>query len=234
MKRSFSFFKPGVVAMACVLLFSACKKNNEAQSIPVAGVMAFNLAADKGPVIFTLSGNSLTQVPLSYSLFTGSYLNIYPGIRTVASYDQVSRLDSGSYTFEVNKYYSLFLVGANGSYKNLVVADNIDTLNASNGMAYIRYINAVADSSKPAVTITANGSTLFSGQSSFATVSAFRAVQPGEVSISMNNDGNINTSRTITVEAQKVYTVLLQGMAGQTDQDKAVQIKFISNGRIVP
>jgi hypothetical protein len=232
------WFKPGFVAMAGVLslavLFSACKKNNESQSLPVAGLMVFNLAPDKNQAGFTLSGNSLTYSPLSYSSFTGYYLNVYPGSRAVEAYDQTGTVASATTNFEVDKYYSAFLLGANGNYRNLIVKDNIDTLTAPNGVAYVRYINAIPDSSKPQVNITTGDNTLFNSPAGFATVSDFAAVAPGELSINLSNGGAINASRTITLESRKVYTVLLQGIPGHADQDKTVQIKFIANGQVNP
>jgi hypothetical protein len=232
------WFKPGFVAMAGVLslavLFSACKKNNESQSLPVAGLMVFNLAPDKNQTGFSLSGNTLTYSPLGYSSYTGYYLNVYPGTRAVESYDQTGSVASSTVSFETDKYYSAFLLGANGNYRNLVVQDNIDTLTAPNGVAYVRYINAIPDSSKPQVTLTADGNTLFNSPAGFATVSGFAAVSPGDVTINLSNEGTINASRTITLEPRKVYTVLLQGIPGHAEQERNVQIKFIANGQVNP
>jgi hypothetical protein len=43
-----------------------------------------------------------------------------------------------------------------------------------------------------------------------------------------------DTSRTVTLEKDKVYTVLLVGIPGQTDTTKSVQIKYIANGTLTP
>ena len=88
-------------------------------------------------------------------------------------------LDLTRYTFEKDKYYSVFVVGANGNYKNVVTQDSYDSLTASSGKAYVRYINAVPDLSAPRVTITSNGSNVSNNIASFGQVSQFIAVTPG-------------------------------------------------------
>jgi hypothetical protein len=212
------------------LLFSACNKfDNEDNNTPVAGLMAFNLAPDK-TVGFAIGGNALTNSPLSFTSYTGGYLSIYPGNRSVESYDYVSgdSVASASYNFQVEKYYSTFVVGIGGTYQNVIVNDNFDSLSASSGQAYVRYINAIAGSASPAVTISINGSNVVNDNAAFASVSEFVAVTPGDAAIAVT-EGSINASRTITLEQKKVYTVLLASGATATDP---AQIKYVENGTL--
>jgi hypothetical protein len=218
------------------LVFSSCLKSKDTTmtSNPAAGLMAFNLSPDKTSVGITLSGNAFAGgMPLSYSSFTGSYLPVYPGERSIASYDNVAAtsIATSTQTFEQDKYYSLFVVGANGNYNNLVTTDNFEPLSASSGKAYIRYINAIPDSSKPAVTVSAGGTNLLSGDAAYKHVSEFVEVNPGQVTITATNGATINVNRTITVEQKKAYTVLIYGVAGGTG-DNAVQIKYVENGTL--
>src|ERR1700722_12965367 len=77
--------------VAAVLLVSSCSKdkNNTAPvHIPTAYLMAFNLVPDKtAGVIITLSGNSISNVPIFFTNYTGGYLGVYPGQRQVQTYD---------------------------------------------------------------------------------------------------------------------------------------------------
>lgn len=224
-----------VCLLSVVLLASACKKSNEnIPPTPVAALMAFNLAPDVPSLGIALSGNNLTNTPLSFTNYTGTYLNIYPGSRSIESYNAGSNatLASNTYNFEEGKFYTLFVAGANNVYKNIVTSDNYDSLSATSGKAYIRYINAIPDSSKPAVTITAGGSNIVNEQAAFTGVSDFTEVNPGEVTVAINNQGNIQANRTINLEQRKAYTVLLVGIPGETDTDKRVQIRYIENGSL--
>ncbi|MEO8766697.1 MAG: DUF4397 domain-containing protein [Ginsengibacter sp.] len=218
------------------LLFGACKKTLETGSQPpVAGLMAFNLMPDQESIGFTLSGNNLVNFPLQYTNYTGSYLGIYVGSRDVASYDANSRatLATASQLFADSAYYSVFALGTNGHYRNVIVKDNLDSLSSTTGQAFVRYVNGITDSTAlPLVTISSNGTDVFNTNAPFSSVSDFKGITPGNVSVKVNNESAINATRTITLEQGKIYTVLFVGTPGQTDTSKAVQIKFIQNGTV--
>ena len=115
------------------LFFAGCNKNDndDDQNMPVAGLMAFNLAVDKPAVGFALSGSNLTNAPLEYTNYTGAYLQIYPGSREVESYDfnaSGATIATETGNFEAQKYYSVFVVGSDSMYKNIIVNDDVDTL----------------------------------------------------------------------------------------------------------
>lgn len=242
MKKNFGFMKRTLVLLTAFLittfLFSACKKTlDTGTQTPVAGLMAINLVPDKDAVGVALSNNNFTNSPLKYTNYTGGYNSVYVGNRDVASYDYYSgaRLATTNHLFEDSSYYSLFIVGANDKYSNVIVKDNLDSLPSGTGEAYVRYINAIPDSTiQPLVTISSNGSNLFNSNTAFTTVSDFKGIAPGDISVNVNSESTVNASRNITVEGGKVYTILLLGVPGATDTTKAVQIKFIQNGTITP
>ena len=229
-KKNFLFTTIAICALASMILFSACKKSgvDNNTNVQAAGLMAFNLAPDK-TVALTIGGNGLPGSPLAFNSYTGTYLPVYAGTRTVESFDYSSNtsLASASDSFEVDKYYSVFVVGKGGSYQNVIVKDNFDSLSSSSGQAYIRYINAINGSANAAVTI--SGSSVNNSNAAFGTVSDFVAVTPGSTTITVNDGGTVNINRTITTEAKNVYTVLLS--SGATGSDPA-QIKFITNGTL--
>ena len=240
MKNFFSSIRMSLIPvnglLAVTILFSACSKfkNDNNTNTPVAGLLSFNLALDKSAVGIALGGNNLTNSPLAYTNYSGTYQLVYPGSRTVESYDYLtdSTINKVDYNFTSDKYYSLFVVGANGSYKNVITNDNFDSLTLITGKAYVRYINAIPDSTKPLVTVTANGSNVINDNASFTGISDFKEINTGNVEVKINNSTTINASRTITLEQGKVYTILLVGIPGQTDATKAVQIKYITNGSV--
>ena len=232
MKSSFvRSVSSAISVLAVSIFFIACKKSdNTTTNPPVSGLMAFNLATDKA-VSITLSGNSITNLPLSFTSYTGTYLNVYSGNRLVQSFDYNSgnTIDSSSFNFEPQKYYSLFVTGTNGHYHNVIANDNFDSL--ATGQADIRYINAIPDSSSPSVSITANGNNVVNNNASFGSVSNFAAVVAGDVTIQVNNGGTINKTRTRALEPQKEYTVLLAGIPGSTGND-SLQIRYVVNGTL--
>jgi uncharacterized protein DUF4397 len=217
------------------LMLSACNKSDSnVVDMPAAGFMAFNLAPDKPAIGIALSGNSINPSPLNYTAFTGQYINIYPGNRSVEAYDYSSNggFTNTNFSFEADKYYSLFVVGADSVYRNIIVEDDFDSLSASNGKAYVRFVNAIPDSSQPVVKISGNGTDFVSQPAKFAAVSGFTAVTPGSLAVTVTNGSNINANRTIELSEKKAYTVLVIGKPGETGNDKGVQIRFIQNGTL--
>ncbi len=228
---------PVIAVVSSGVLFAACLKDSDYNNpdIPAAGLLSFNLAPDQSGMVIRLSGNSLTREPLSYTGFTGNYQNIYVGNRNIEAfnYNSNNRLTSSSYNFETDKYYSLFVTGNNGAYRNIVAVDNFDSLSASSGKAYVRYINAITDSvNASTVTIAAGGSNVVNDNAAYGAVGEFKAVTPGSITIAVKNNNGVDANRSITIEQKKAYTVLLIGVPGATDEDKKVQIKFINNGTL--
>lgn len=225
----------GWIALMAFLL-AACSKLNEDSNnnTPAAGLMSFNLAVDQPGIGISLSGNNLLNFPLAYTNYSGTYQLVFPGNRQVESFNAASdsSLAAGDFNFEANKYYSLFVTGDNGNYSNIIAHDNFDSLVKTAGKAHIRYINAIADSSKPVVSIAANGTSAFNGSASFNDVSDFRIIDAGNADISASNSGTINAVRSISLEEGKVYTVLLTGKPGATDSARKVQVKYITNGSL--
>jgi hypothetical protein len=213
---------------------SSCMKNkNDTPSTPVAGLMAFNLAADKNQVGFDIGGNVFTRQPLNFLSYTGAYNGVFTGTRTLTAFDfgTNSSIASANNNYEDGNYYSAFLIGTNNNYRNLVVADNLDSLEVVAGKAYIRYINAIPDSAAPTVTVIANDVPVNSGILSYGRISDFVAVNTGNLTITTTNGTNINTNRIFPVTEKKIYTILLAGNPASANAD-SVQTRYIENGTL--
>jgi len=224
-------YAPVLVGLVLItLFFAACKKDDPDynNNVPAAGVMAFNLAPDKPAIGFTFDANRLGNLPLDYTNYTGTYLAVTPGTRVVrsAEFYTGSTIATSSANFTDSMLYSVFLLGANGNYRNLVVQDDDPLVTPVAGKAWVRYINAIPDSSAPVTVTIGTGSET----APFTTVSAFRQADAGQLAITVSNGGTINASRTIAIEENRVYTILLSGLPGSADPAQAVQIRFIQNG----
>ena len=218
--------------------FSSCKKAPATDNISTtSGLMAFNLIPDTTfSIAFAFSGISLTNAPLPYTNYTGSYLPITGGNLQLGLYKAIpdSLIMNTNYVFEPSKYYSAFAVGANGNYKEIVTNDEVDSLPTNTGNAFVRYIDAIPDSSKPAVTIALNGNNVVNTATSFGTVSNFASIAPGSINVTLDNGSNISANKTISVAANGVYTILLMGIPSATDTTRAVKITYIQNGTLTP
>ncbi|MDX1955966.1 MAG: DUF4397 domain-containing protein [Chitinophagaceae bacterium] len=221
-----------IIGLVLVGVLAACKKDKDNNDSEVAGLMAFHLVSDQPSIGVSLSGNNLPGSPYSYLGYTGYYANIFPGTRSINSTAGSSTtLSTSSYDFMAGEYYSLFIVGANGVYRHIVVEDDYDSLTATAGRSYIRYINAIPDSLLTEIVIGEPGGNL-NFTAPYGLVSDFQSVTSGSVTISVGANSLQDTTRTITLEEKKAYTILLSGQRGATNTDQQVQIRFIENGRI--
>ena len=238
MKKLFSILIPLTTLFLMTIVFSACKKTTNTNShIPAAGLMAFNLIPDSSTIGFKVGGSNFTTTPLAFTDYTGNYSTVSPGTNDVAFYDfsNGTTLASASQLFVDSAYYSAFAVGTSGNYKNIIVRDNFDSLTSASGNAFVRYVNAIPDSSlQPTVTISSGGNDVFDTSAVFTGVSDFKGITPGDISININTESGDTANRTINVEQGKIYTILLVGEPSTTDSTKMLQIKYIQNGQVTP
>lgn len=240
MKNTMSLLRHSVTTTLTILcsaiLFTSClkDKNDDNANIPAAGLMAFNLAPDQQGLVVQLSGNTLTPAPLTYTSYNGGYQNIFAGSRTVESYSYPSStpLVSSSFVAAPDQYYTLFFVGSKGSYRNLIATDALDSLPVVE-KAYVRYVNAVTDTLNTAtVNVTAGAANIISDNAVYGNVSQFAEVSPGSITVTVKSANGVDANRTFNVEAKKVYTLLLVGVPGTTEENQKVQIRYIENGTL--
>jgi len=222
--------------VAAAFVLTSCLKNQDDQPrMPSAGLMALNLSPDHDMgVVFRLSGNTLNNQPMTFGNFTGGYLPIYLGNRDVRTVDARTGAELASLAaqrFDSSKYYSLFFTGADEVYTNIVVNDHLDTLLPESGEALVRYIQAIPDSAAFTVKL-ASGSKELPTTASFNTVTDFASMPTGNLQISADNGAGVSLSRTISIEANKAYTILLIGDPRKTGDGREPQIKYIVNGTV--
>ena len=238
MKRFISSFRIGAFTLGGLLMLgavvSSCDKDdNDNQDIPAAGLLAANLAPDVNQAAITLSGNYLNSSPLGFGTYTGGYLGIYTGARPVAAFDYStgnSLNADTTFTFDADKYYSLFLVGTSPDYQSVVVHDDFDALDPVAGKAYVRYVQAIPGGNQT-VTSASGGTNVVNDNAALASVSSFTAVNSGDITVTTTNGSSVNVNRTFGVEERGVYTIFLQGNPTGTG-DQAPAIKFISHGKL--
>jgi hypothetical protein len=236
MKISFRALSIFLSVLTAGVLASSCNKLDDGDDgqAAVSGLMAFNLAVDQQAIITTLNGNSVSNAPLSYGNYTGTYVAVYSGNRNIRSFNATggAELATKDVILDTNMYYSTFLLGVNNNYSQLVVHDDFEGMSSTTGKAYFRYIQAIPGTNPVNVVMNSGGSEVLNDQALFGNVTEFASVDPGELDITLSNGSNIDTSRSIDLEAKKVYTILLMGQPDATDEVKRPQIKFILNGTL--
>jgi hypothetical protein len=226
------------VTLIAGYLLNSCKKNDTDTSTPpnsqYARIMAFNLAPDEPSIGFSASGNFLTSAAVGFGDYTGDYKNVNIGemeINTFEFASPSSPISSLQAKLDINRFYSVFFVGVGSNHKSLFVRDYLDTLSGDAGKAYVRYINAITDSLTDVnINITGGATNYVDENAAYGKVSDFKGVNPGEISIAIKSNNGIDTSKTLSVDLKRVYTILLTGTPGSVSAP--VDIKYIINGRV--
>lgn len=224
LQKRFAYFL--LSAFAIGSLASCQKEGSDYPDIPASGLMAYNLAPDLPAVGFSIGTVPISGV-LGYTAHMAGYVPVEAGNRQVGAFDANGGAAIASQTaaFLENAQYSTFLIGHNGQYRTVLALDNNGTTSRVSGKAWIRYINAVVGN-------TATADVNIAGQTeaaSYGAVSDFRQVDPGSVTVKISTD-NFETSRTILLEQNKLYTVMFVGMPGATDPQLALQARFAVSG----
>ncbi len=230
MKNVISMFTVVCLSIGLLVSLAGCNKDNDGPQVQASALSVYNLSPDNISTQFVLSGNMIGQALPYQNVY--SYVSIYPGTRDLQVYGNSSSLTTTTYTFDTSKYYSAFFIGANNEYSIKIVKDEYDSMSTSAGRAFIRFVYAVPDSSKPVVTMKSADSTAEYEGVRYSDVSSFIPVTPGNIEVNANNDSTIQVSRAIEVEQNKVYTIMIMGMTHATDETKAIQIKYITNGTL--
>lgn len=215
------------------MIFSACKKDEPAH-IPAAQVMVFNLVPDQDGVGVAVDNNAISNVPIPYPGYL-PYRNFYAGNRVFSSFifGSGQTLATTPETLRDSGYYSLFVVGGDDIYKNVITEDMIDSLDATSGKAFVRYVNGVPGDAETTTTISADQTVLFNDANKVGTVSAYKEAAPGKISVTMSNPGATEpVSRDIDVTEKGVYTVLLIGEPQATDTARALKIRVVHQGNL--
>ena len=233
---SFKSLPTATAFIMAVGLFSACKKSSDDNNNTTdnAGLLPFNLAPGTS-ISIGVAGNAIITGALNFPNYTGEYIPVAPGTKIVDSYkfgQKDSVYASTAFEFTANRFYSLFLIGFNGHYKNLVIADRVDSSIIGTSKSYVRYVNAIADSADQHFVVTRGPSTVSDTTLKYTGVGAVRPIDPGELTFSVYDGATVKASKIVTMEANKLYTVILYGIPSATDETNKVKVAHIINGSL--
>ncbi len=222
-----------ILAIGFSLLLVSCKKEKTESKVGVAGLVAFNLAPDQNHLMITVDDSYFTSTPLLYSRYTGKYFGIYEGNRSIVAFDNTTNKDLAQldFNFKDSGYYSLFFIGYKSHYRNFLVEDKLSSIPKSTGKSFVRYLYAIPDSLGSHVTVSNSGINTFDESNTYGNISEFKQIEPGNVDVKiMNGSGDIDLQRSLSLQSDGIYTILLQGTTQSTDTLQKVKINLIKNG----
>lgn len=149
-------------------------------------------------------------------------LKVMAPVSTTGASPSDLTLTTASLTAQDNTYYSVFVYGTSGNYKNLILTDDFSAKDASS--AYIRFVNLVVGADADATyDLVYNGNVVVTGlspsklNSDFIPIPAL-AYGAAALPIQLRKTGSTTplATNTLSPNAGRFYTVLARGVAGGT------------------
>jgi hypothetical protein len=208
------------LAMTAISLFTACKKDDDETTTPVAGagkLMAVHASPDAPGVDLLLDNTKINSAPVVFTNATG-YIAVTAGTRNV----KVNVAGTTTTALNANvaiangKNYSLFAIDSVSKLSALVIEDNLAA--PASGKAHVRFIHLSPNA--PAVDIAlANGGAVVFGNKSFKDFTAFTPLDAGTYDLEVRVAGTQTVALPlsgISLTAGKIYTVYAKGFLGGT------------------
>lgn len=194
----------------------SCSSDDDPVVEPDSSVKVIHTIPGTGAVDFYLNGTKQNSSAISFGEQTG-YIASVNGDKTAdfkTSVDNNTIL-SAPVSFEGGNY-TLFATGtaSDNTLTTLLVEDNLQT--PASGKARVRFVHVSPDA--PTVNVVANDS-LWSSSRAYKSATDFIEVNAGSYVIKLNrsdNGTNVYTSSSITFASGKNYTLVAQGLVGNT------------------
>lgn len=203
-----SIFALALSGVLSASLFS-CKKSQEITYY--SALQVIHASPGLYPVDVYFGSDRLNDNRAVYFQDTISYRSFSPQTATVTVKkfgSAISHINS-SITFGNGIFYSMFVIGKPDSVTYLLTSDNLDAPAA--GKAKVRFVHAGPDA--PAADMKMNATTFFT-QRSYGSATEFSAVDPAtyQVSLSKSGTANVLATKSVVIEAGKIYTIWAKGL----------------------
>ena len=203
--------------------FSSCLKEKNIDPVPTAALTFINAAASPDSLNFYFDKQLVTSERKTTYAESSEMIVFQAGSHELLiSASNVSNpLTSVSYPFLKDNYYSIF--ATTSSSGNILVV-NTDILKEKDpSKAKVRFAHMSSDA--PKINISNETGDLFSGLE-FKTVSDFKDIAPGTYTfkIAESTDGTPKIAQSLSVQADKIYTIWCGGSWDSTTGKTAFKL----------
>lgn len=212
-----------------IILFS-CSDNSDLELDGTTKIMIVNASPDAGPIEFYLDDIRVdTAGAISYTNNSGYIATKAGDQKADVKVSLTSELLlTQQVFFQPNRTYSLFVTGKAAKDSVIYVATEDKLIAPTGNKAKIRFINLSPGTI--AYDVFAVGKNLFSN-ATYRSASEFQEVNAASYILELRASGTTANvlSRTINVEAGRIYTIWLKGLSGIVAGDTALGIELLRN-----
>jgi len=215
MRKNFLLF----MSLVGAIVFAGCEKN---ETPPTGQLMIVNASPNSANIDAAANGTVIVQ-NLAYPNNSG-YKTVSTGNNniTVNQTGSATPFINGTLNIEANSHYSLYIVDS--AHERKATATRDDLTPPASGKSKVRVLHFSPNG--PNIDILANGSTTagfsnrgFNDVASNASFQNFTEVNAGVLVLQVRLAGTstvLATFPSLTLQAGKIYTVLVRGFAGGT------------------
>jgi hypothetical protein len=217
--------------LAGSILLTGCLDNLDSPSLPPAAYVSIFQGAPKAPAMDVFANqNRVNQAPVEYTQIL-PYSAFYPGSRNFrfSAFNSATSLLEKSFVLKADSAYSIFVADKAAGIDAILVKDIWKDPTATK--AQLRFVHLSPDTEKVYLEV-AGISTPVVSESEFKSVSEFKELNPGNVTLSVKSKATGETliqSGTLDLKGNRVYTLILRGIKAESTGTKKLDIQLITN-----
>ncbi|MEQ8244094.1 DUF4397 domain-containing protein [Fulvivirga sp.] len=189
--------------------------DDESPSPEYAYLSLYHASPDTDAVDILIGDSQVNSQPFSFKDYSERYISVLPGSKSlefINEDNETSILDT-TFSFEKNKYYSVFIADSLNSIETIVFGDSVNLESLDEGEAMIRFIHMSPDS--PDVEVLANDDELFASIS-FKNGTPFEPFNvESDFSLTFKattgEESILLTDPNVELQAGRLYTIILTG-----------------------
>ncbi|WP_026966095.1 DUF4397 domain-containing protein [Algoriphagus terrigena] len=219
----------GVIA-GSFLLTSCMDDVQSPEPQPAAYVSIFQGATDAPAMDIFANQNRVNQQPVQYAQVL-PYSPYHPGTRDFrfSAFNSATSLLEKDLVLKADSVYSIFVAAEAEGIDAVLVKDVWEMPTAEK--AQLRFVHLSPDADNVYLEVSGTTTPLVTG-STFKSVSDFEELNTGNFTLkvkSSETDETLIQSGTLELRGNRVYTLVLRGLASQTTGDKKLDIQLITN-----
>lgn len=213
------------------LLLTGCLDNLDSPSLPPAAYVSIFQGAPEAPAMDIFANqNRVNQTPVEYTQIL-PYSAFYPGSRNFrfSAFNSATSLLEKSFVLKADTVYSVFVADKASGIDAILVKDIWKE--PSSAKAQLRFVHLSPDTEKVYLELSGSSTPLVS-ESEFKSVSEFKELNPGNVTLKVKSKATGETliqSGTLDLKGNRVYSLILRGLSAESTGSKKLDIQLITN-----
>lgn len=210
---------------------TGCFNDNETTPLPPAAyVLLYQGSPDAPEMDIFANENKINTFPISYTEGI-NYAPFYTGDRTFrfTSSNSLSLILEKNFTVKADSVYSIFVLGNLDQIDAVLIQDEWEEPIAEE--AQLRLVNLSPDAGNVVLEISGQESA-FVNDLEFGSASDFDGITNGtfDFTIKSKNSGEVLVTATdIELKGNRVYTLILRGLASTSEINKKLDLQLITN-----